>query len=100
MDVQGADGQPLAASGELRILVALEGNLAVGRPAGGGTERLAFPTRSLLPMPPGEAWQVFGAGRVGVLTVLNVLSHEARRQEGGGAVGDGPGPEYVPPARA
>jgi hypothetical protein len=48
-------------------------------------------------MPAGEAWQIVGDGRVGVVTVLNVLSHEARRQGRTGSVGDGGSAEYVPP---
>jgi hypothetical protein len=79
------------------LLIGLEGETVVEPASPTDGPRLVVRSRCLLAMPPGQAVHLGGEGRIGVMTLMNDLTHAARRHDP--RLGSGrPSPEFRPNA--
>lgn len=81
VDVSEAKGCVSRVSGDLTVLVGLEGFVSIEFAEDGDRGGYALLPGFVMGLVAGRTWEIGGTGRVGILRVVDEISHQARRLE-------------------
>lgn len=96
LDVNETKEQVVPPSGELRLILSLRGAIRAEIWSDQSAVVHDLGPRTVLGLLPGAGCRFQGIGRLGVLTLLNDVSHSARRATMGGRRDLGTSPEFTP----